>query len=441
MLQMNLQAFSLSDDAPNAHGDGHARRLMEALSGKVCCLALRMHTTAYHVSVLLSLILYRINFYLVPSGDRADVPDFCDFYVDLTVKKTGEEIKIERNENFQPHDLFNRDCGHVIFRSSGTTGPSKYVHHVVDRLLDNALLVSSVLPIRENSKILLAVPANHMFGFGVGFLPAVMRGAQVRLIHKPNVIKIIDELKVYAPDVTLVTPMLCKMLLRTSRKRSAGVFISAGDKLSDEIYAEFSAAIGPLVNLYGSTELGAIATSGNAAGGSADVTPLPGVSVSLVGDEIICKHPAGLQGFLMRNERGVWENRGMEDEPLHTGDKGQRVAGQTFKVLGRLNHSVNRAGFLITIQEIESMLEKIFPSPAEVVVVPGHDGLVGKELIAVLYEVNANYGPEQIRAACQRAMPTHLIPESFYVVKDLPRLGSGKPDRQTLLKLYVETKL
>lgn len=425
--------------------------------GQIRCVFVAARNDLTQVAIILSLMTKKINFFLSSSNSVADaaVPVFCDR---VLVRKNGtgslgeatQAIALQHNPEHAGHEgplAITPGAGVVVFSSSGTSGTPKFVCYQSGNLVSNARNCMERFRVHRTSSVLVPVPVNHMYGFGAGLLPALVAGANLCLVEKNNLIKLYDKLTRFRPDVTLLTPTVCKMLILLNKPVTGpGLFISAGDRLKKDVYAAFEVNYGKLLNLYGSTEMGAMATA--PPDGSAEeringhLTPLPGVEISLDPPgkgEIVCRHRAGYAFYMDRYGRktgaGYDHQRGYA-----TKDLGEITAGGGIRVLGRIDHCTNRSGFLVSMQEIEAALEDTFTEMNQAVVLENNQETIrGAGLIAVL-ELKSTTQPdtEAVRAMCLHKMPRHWVPDHFHFVSQLPRLGNGKPDRNQLIRQYAK---
>jgi acyl-coenzyme A synthetase/AMP-(fatty) acid ligase len=434
-------------------------RYLDACGGAaIRCVFVAPRNDVAQVAIILALMTKKINFFLSSSNAVADpaVPAFCDRVLVRTngngsLREATQAIALQNNPAYSgPEEslAIAPGAGVVVFSSSGTSGTPKFVCYQSGNLVNNARKCLERFGVTRTSSVLVPAPVSHMYGFGVGLLPALVAGANLCLIEKNNLIKLYDKLNRFKPDVTLLTPTVCKMLLVLNKPITGpGLFITAGDRLNKDVYAAFEGTYGKLLNLYGSTEMGAIATAPPE--GSAQeringhLTPLPGVEISLDPPgkgEIVCRHSAGYAFYV--DGRGRKTGTGYTPERGYaTKDLGETTAGGGIRVIGRIDHCTNRSGFLVSLPEIEAALEEAFTEMNQAVVWENHQETIrGKGLVAVLELKNTTQPDvEAVRATCLHKMPKHWVPDHFYFVTQLPRLGNGKPDRNQLIRQYAHS--
>ncbi|MBD0255859.1 MAG: acyl--CoA ligase, partial [Cytophagales bacterium] len=287
------------------------------------CVSVPVRNDVVHLVILLSLISRRINFVLSThhNAPGRGAPGFCDRVLVLEKKEVSlgnlaGALSLAEN----PYRTAGRDAdalkpnaGAIVFSSSGTSGSPKFVRYQAANLIRNAASCAQRLGLHGGQRVLVPVPVNHLYGFGVGLLPAILAGAGLCLIEKNNLIKLYDKLTRFGPDVTLLTPTVCKMLLHFNKNISRpGLFVTAGDRIGPDTHRAFESKYGQLVNLYGCTEMGAIATSAPESSteerAEGRLVPLNGVAVRIdppEPGEIGCVHQAGFDGYLDDSGRKI----------------------------------------------------------------------------------------------------------------------------------------
>lgn len=415
------------------------------------CLAVLADNTVAQAILVLYLLTQKVNFLLMGNYPQTGqkIPAFCDYILKISSRPAQElqlpaDIELTVNPGYiggpGPCDL-ERHSRSVLFMSSGTTGEPKYIQFKQKKLFGNAHNCIRRLAIDRRCRVLIPVPVHHMYGMGVGLLPALLSGASICLIQKNNIIKLLDKIAGFKPDLTLLTPTLVKMILLSKQKIDRqGIYVSAGEKLAGGPFADFESRYGELLNLYGCTELGAVAVS---PGGSAHsrsraeglVMPLKKVAIKISRKEngqIYCRHPAGFEGYL--DKRGFRLPLSPTQQTWHaTKDTGVRIGRTGFAVTGRSDNCINRSGFLVSLDEIASFLENLVPEINKAIVFEGKsDGLLAK-LIAVCELTNGcSLDPAELKRLCKAKTQRHLVPDEFFFVREIPRLNNGKPDRALL---------
>lgn len=413
---------------------------------EMSCIGISLPNGVLQTLTILYLLNEKINFF-VASGQSNGSPKFPPFCDKVLTVVPGENERL-RNISFSLADnpgyvrgqrAMRSHSGSAYFSSSGTTGAVKYICYRSDDLLRNAKKCIDRLGIHTSKRILITVPVNHMFGMGVGLLPALIMGARICLIEKNNVIKFFRYVSEFNPDIVLITPVLAKMILLLNKDIPGHrMYVSAGEKIDPETYRKFEVRYGLLVNLYGCTELGAIGTSPMDEASAASrlmgtVFPLPGVDV-VISDgpygEIYVRHDAGFEGYT--DEDGKTEPPKLNEEGyFRTKDAGKMDASGGFTISGRVDNCVNRSGFLLSLDEVETKLKSLFGDFGQVVVFEDSrtDGILPRLIAVCEIPDEARKSDTFIKSECKRCMSRYAIPDDFIYVQQMPRLHNGKVDR------------
>jgi len=252
-----------------------------------------------------------------------------------------------------------------------------------------------------------------------------------------------------------MTPVFAETLLKGRRSsRPYRLTVTAGDRIRGNTFAKYESMFGCLVQLYGSTEMGAIAASSPDTPSEIRTQtvgkPMQNVQMRLqkrvetstdanqdIG-ELWCQHQYGFDGYV--NENGESVNLGQEyqDGWLRTKDFGRIGKDGNIEVLGRCDHSVNRNGLLVFFADVEKAIETIESIDSAVVISNG-ESQRGKKLIVYCVPVTKQKITEvDIRKACFDILPQRAIPDAIFIVDSLPQLPNGKVDRQKLIKMVDE---
>lgn len=418
------------------------------------CIGVQAENSISALITIVYLLSKNINFYLVPARSRsmASLPPFCDKILTVresTSKNAGLVERLSLTSN-PAYVLANRTIGvrtgAIIFSTSGSTGAVKYVYYSSSRLFRNAENAIRRFHIDSHSRLLIPVPVTHMYGMGVGLLPALMTRASLTLTTKNNLIKLFQHIADFNPGLTLINPTLIRMILTLNKKiPGKSTFITAGETLDLQTHRRFETLYGQLVNLYGCTELGAIATSSrprflrSASRDRQWLSPLQNVTVMIRGrqtGELFCRHNAGFKGYIDQNgvptvgrPKGSWHR--LRDIGVYAGNK-------RFKVTGRRDNCINRAGFLISLEEIEQALCQLLPDLSHVIVFELSQPFDPISPLIAVCEMTAGvpFDGAAMRSLCRSRMDRYFVPDEFYPIAEMPKLSSGKPDRLTVKSTY-----
>jgi acyl-CoA synthetase (AMP-forming)/AMP-acid ligase II len=408
------------------------------------CLAVECANSVAGALLLLALMRDGYSFVLVPPSINAEIkplPLFCRFGVSVgagIAPTPADFLAIAPNAAWNGRTVA---AGKLLLRTSGSMGASKIVVHDHGKLMGNAANCVRKYGFRAESRCAVPVPIAHMYGFGAEFLPAVQVGACIDLQDKTNVLKYLDREKRFRPTIAFVTPAICEMLLKgyKTARTNYEVIVTSGQRIGDETFAAFDKIIGGrLINQYGSTEMGATAACDP--GDSFELRirtigrPMHGVLLRTAGGEpgeLEVLHPYGYDGYL--DDAGEWILTVEPGAWYRTGDLAQESADGAVKVLGRAGTSVNRDGYLVLLEDVERIMEKL-PGVAQVVVTvaPGASARGPRIAAFCVAKDQEQLDAQQLRARCFDLLPRYALPDEVRIADALPLLASGKVDRRAL---------
>ncbi|MEP6605126.1 MAG: amino acid adenylation domain-containing protein, partial [Nitrosospira sp.] len=116
-----------------------------------------------------------------------------------------------------------------------------------------------------------------------------------------------------------------------------------------------------------------------------------------------------------------------------TGDLARWLEDGNIEYIGRVDHQVKIRGFRIELGEIESCIREVTGIADAAVIV--HEGAAGRQLVAYLVPMDGTQPPDLVRRLKQdlgNRLPDYMLPAHIITLALLPRLPSGKLDRNAL---------
>lgn len=360
---------------------------------------------------------------------RADVADVgatalvSDRPVDVGVTLIGPEPEATTAR------AASATSGHVLLRSSGTTGPRKKIVLSEPQLLHTAGAIARHHGFGPGERGLNPLPLFHVNAEVVGLLSTVVAGGQLVLddrFHR-------DLWSVAGRhDVTWVNavPAILAILPSCGRAPASVRFVrSASAPLPVPVLERFEAACGvPVVETYGMTEAASQICANPVAGprkpGSVglpvetDLRILDTDGNGCVDDQIGQVHIRGA---------GVISG----DAWLATGDVGHRDADGYVFLSGRLDDVINRGGEKVFPRDVEAVLladERV----EDAVVVGSPDEVLGAVPVAFVIAAAGTSAPslvDDLQARCGRDLARFRRPVRIDVVEALPHGPTGKVSR------------
>jgi len=343
----------------------------------------------------------------------------------------------------------------LVLYISGSTGLPKGVIIPHRQILFNAIATATAWELGSNDIAPVATPFFHTGGFNVFATPLWHRGATVVLFDQFDPAAFLEALAEEQCTVALTVPTQLVMMRSSARwgieLPALRYFISGGAPCSPSLSAEVRAAGYTLREGYGLTECGpncfAISDEEAIANPGSVGRPVPFLEMRLVGEdgrdvaagdpgELLLRGPQMFGGYLNDAERadeaiadGGW---------LRTGDLAIRDAAGLYSICGRRKEMYISGGENVFPAEVESVLTA-HPCVGEAVVVGVPDPLWGEVGRAyVMLRAAPGIAPpsgEELTGFTRQRLAGYKVPKSMVFVGELPRLGSGKPDRRALASM------
>lgn len=349
------------------------------------------------------------------------------------------------------------DLAYIIY-TSGSTGKPKGVEVTHRNLVHSTVARRHVYDSAPERYLLLS-----SFGFDssvVGIFWTLCEGGTLvvpaegteRDLHE--ITRLIRE---RAITHTLALPSLWSVILRETRGEglsSLRTVMVAGEACPRELVQLHGehVARAALYNEYGPTEATVWSTVHRCEGGGGERKvpigrPIPNAQVYVL-DAAMQPVPAGVPGELYVGGAGV--TRGylhrpeltaekFVDDPFagegrlyRTGDLVRYLSNGDLEFLGRVDNQVKIRGYRIELEEIEDVLSGA-AAVGEAVVVARQDA--GGDLYLAGYVVPAGTdrpAPQELQIYLAERLPEYMVPASFSVLDDLPRMPNGKVDRSAL---------
>jgi len=394
------------------------------------------------------------------SGTPRFIPSFCPHVMTTPAARAREAASPLDAIDLAPHEAFAAEPVTADFqgpdlylRTSGSTGIPKLTRMSHQKWLNNAQACVERWRLTADDRLSVPVPIFHSYGFGAAFLPGLLAGAAMDVGSGGNILRYLEREESFQPNVGFLTPALCDMFLAVRKTpRLYRLAVTAGDKVKRETMAAFEPRFGPLLNLYGSAEMGAVSSASPSDPEAQRLAtagyPLAGIELEVeeTGDEIetgpgeragrlLCRQENGSGGYLILDGPWRFEPRG-DGDWFATGDLAKIRADGYLEILGRSGLSVKRDGLLVVFADVEMAVEKAEGIRRAVVVAAG-ESRRGPRLVAVCLRDpdGAAPAPDAVRRSCFELLPRYAVPDEVVIVESLPLLPSGKVDRRAIRDL------
>ncbi len=309
----------------------------------------------------------------------------------------------------------------AITFTSGSTGQSMPHPKTWGSLVTEAILTAERLGLETGSHFLGTVPPQHMYGLGSTLMLPLHNGGVIHAgqpLFPADIRLALAELP--APRVLVTTPLHLRICLEQQAELPPlALILSAAAPLSAELARGAETAFGaPLMEIYGSTETGSIATRRTASG--EDWKPLAGVALSRGGNGRTCV------------EGGHIQTR------IELQDVIETTTDQHFRLAGRAADMLSIAGKRASLGELNRRLNLIPGVRDGAFFAP--DEAPGKAVRLCALVVAPELSAQQIIAALRQTIDPAFLPRPLYKVDALPRNATGKLPRAALRELIARLK-
>ena len=359
-----------------------------------------------------------------------------------------------------PQVRIDPDDTAVFQFTGGTTGLPKAAELTHRNLVANVEQIRAWVPSLQpgKEKMLLALPAFHVYGMTVGMLTSVRLGGELVMALDPrnttHILELIahERVSVYPAVPAMYIGILNHPKVAQYNLRSVRVCLSGGSSLPAEVAARFGEVTGGrLVEGYGMSESSPLAAGnpvfGETRPGSVGL-PFPSTELAVVSLEA---DDQGEYRFLSAGEagelvirgpqvmKGYYNNPGETQQTidaggwLHTGDIAMMDADGYFSIVDRKKDLIIAGGYNIVPREVEEVLF-MHPAVLEAAVVGVPDARRGETVKAVVVlKPGQTATAGDMRAFCRERLAPYKVPVVVEFLPALPRTQAGKVLRRELV--------
>ncbi len=330
----------------------------------------------------------------------------------------------------------------LIKLTSGSTGEPKGIALTPGNLAAEAKNICNTLSVSAADRIIAPVPLCHSYGFDLGVLPLLVRGASlvVRESFVPRAL--LKDIGDPQASIVLGLPSMYRFLLEIETPNAPALghlryLLSCTSPLNPRVISEFYERFGVAIcQHYGASESGAISNHL-----PAEVMRKPqAVGKAVAGVEIgFCDAsgrdlPAGQEGEIVVRSAAVAsryvmgapsDRTPLKDGSFRTGDSGYIDGEGYLHVSGRIDSVINVGGLKVYPLEVVHVLEGL-PQIKEAVVQGVKDGL-GEEVPCAIVTLKAPLSEGEILKHCHQRLAEYKVPRRIKIIDKIPTGPTGKP--------------
>jgi fatty-acyl-CoA synthase len=344
----------------------------------------------------------------------------------------------------------------LILYTSGSTGKPKGAVLPHRQILWNAIATTTAWELTADDVAPVSTPLFHTGGWNVFATPLWHRGGTVVLLDGFDADGFLAAFEEEGCTVALTVPT--QLLLMTESPRWGRPlprlrrFVSGGAPCPASLAARVREAGYTFREGYGLTECGpncfSIPDDEAARRPGCVGWPVPFLEMRLEADdggeaadgqpgELLLRGPQVFAGYLRNPEQTVATFTA--DGWLRTGDLAMREEDGAYRICGRRKEMYISGGENVFPAEVEAALCDC-PGVAEAIVIGVADekwGEVGRAF--VVPRPDALLTETEVAAHARTRLAGYKVPRTVFIVAEIPRLGSGKPDRRALAALEPAT--
>jgi benzoate-CoA ligase family protein len=354
-----------------------------------------------------------------------------------------------------PADTRRDDMAFWMYSSGSTGRPKGIVHLQHDMLFTHLSYARHVLRLKENDVCFSVPKIFFAYGFGNSItFPFAVGATSVLLPGQPKPAAIFETIARCRPTVFFGLPTLYTALTKAPEARTADLSsvrlcVSAAEILAGEVFNAWKQISGlEIIEGLGSSEVLHIYLSN-----TANAKRLGAAGKRVPGYEICLRDSAG--NDVPEDEEGILWVRGDSNAPcywnrpdktaetmreggwIYTGDRFARDADGFYFFRGRADDLVKISGQWVYPLEVEVCLaDHPMVRECAVLAVEGVDRLTTLKAYVVLDDGSS--GSEETTRELQDYVKGRLLPYKYprtvVYLNELPKTGTGKIDRQSLVK-------
>ena len=367
---------------------------------------------------------------------------------------TGEKLSAALKSKLPTGMLLNSihkgddDDNAVILFTSGSEKDPKVVQLTHRNIGSNIENLSVHEGITEDDILLANLVFFHIFGLTVNLWLAFVKGMTMITYANPTDFQTICNIaREEKPTLMVGTPSFFWGYLKKSEPgdfNSLRLMVAGADKCPDALREGYKNKHGvTLLEGYGATETSPVVSANtlefNRPGSIGKIIPNVQVKIEsldtgkecLTGEvgKILVKGDLIMKGYLGQPELTA---EAIVDGWYNTGDMGYLDEDGYLWHSGRFKRFVKIGGEMVSLVQVENVMEQHLPEGVSCCIVEIPDEIKGATIVAA---VTKDINKVAILRKMSNELPNIALPRQFFVIEELPMMGTGKIDFRTVTEL------
>ncbi len=367
---------------------------------------------------------------------------------------TGDKLKAALKTKLPVRMILNsihkgdEDDNAAILFTSGSEKEPKVVQLTHRNLASNIQNFSDHIGIHESDILLANLVFFHIFGLTVNLWVTFVKGMTMVTYANPTDFQTISNIaRDEKPTIIVGTPSFFWGYLKKSDPgdfKSLRLMVAGADKCPDALREGYMKKHGvTLLEGYGATETSPVVSVNslefNRPGSTGKV--IPNVSVRIehleTGEEcktgevgkILVKGDLIMKGYLGEPELTA---EAIVDGWYNTGDMGYLDEDGYLWHAGRFKRFIKVGGEMVSLLKVENVMEQFLPEGVSCCIIEIPDEIKGATIVAA---ITKDINKIAILRKMGKELPNIALPRQFFVIEELPMMGTGKIDFRTVTEL------
>jgi O-succinylbenzoic acid--CoA ligase len=355
-----------------------------------------------------------------------DAEDFSSNQVPLFFTKNSiyKKLYLFLNEWFSPNNT-------ISLYTSGSTGKPKEVVVHKSHMLQSAAMTCRFFNLNKNDKALLCLSTDYIAG-KMMIVRAIYSGMNLYPVEVSGNPLLSYNSTAICFDFAAMIPLQVYNSLSTTTEKSRLSMIKniiiGGGSIDSDLEQALKDFPNSIYSTYGMTEtlshIGLRKINGKDA--SLYYKPLEGVNIKISEDQTLIINAPHIS-----------------DDILKTNDIAEIRSDGSFRILGRIDNTINTGGVKVQIEELEQQLLPYLKRNFAITSIP-HPKL-GEAIVVLIEPFNKQNNIDEINKEAFNTIPLYHQPKSIFTVSAIPMTDSDKKDRKAIkdlaLKCFNENKI